>query len=326
MDRTAIETAANGLGLTLKTTNITKAMELYRLAETRGIHASLGKSNRADSTALPFLCLDLACELMNVTFYASQAAKAIGVNDQKYRNALTAVRNTLQIPPPPVTFGLIATKLGSVQIVPAAERLKNVFQETWGETLPPRQRARVDWEGADLIAAVFFVTCQAMKVKVAKKEVAALAANQTSFENFISSLKEYCKEEIGEIEKSRPKSTSSTGSKGGGKKRSALQEKGKGKEASSTEVGEEESNSDEDDEGSKASHMSKKQRMGSSAANPNAVGEAPSIQQRSGPVGGVNVMVKRQDIRSTKKYEEYLAWRDQILSRIEARLEMGQNE
>ncbi|KND00495.1 hypothetical protein, variant [Spizellomyces punctatus DAOM BR117] len=323
-----IEDAAEKLGLNLNKRLLGKCSELFRVAHSRNAAACLGKY----LSCLPFVCIHLACELEHEMFPYQRVISQLKVPASQYSSALSKVRSILEIASPPTTFHSLGVRIGATQMIPAADLLLEAFKANYGATLSAVQRRRIDWDGPDIIVAIFFVCCKTV-MKLGKREASALASNPTQFSNFVQLIEEHCKEEIKELKSDKekyeasPKTPRKTPTKGRGR-RATVHVSGETEDLdeSSAETTVETPSGfrtpskrmKDGDVGIATPTPRKRARMGSSAAAVPLTRTPGRTEQGDveEAVSGINPMIVHTDIRQTKRYKDFLVWKEQMLVKL----------
>ncbi|KAI8824234.1 sugar efflux transporter for intercellular exchange-domain-containing protein [Fimicolochytrium jonesii] len=188
---TMAQAAADILALTLPFEVLRKADEFQRLAQSRRVKLGKGEA------ALPYLCLELACQTADEQSFPARAAQAhLKLPPKQYATALTNLRKALNIAPPQVSLESLAIKVGATHIVPVVKDMRLAFETNYGATLSAADLRNVDWNHPDLTVALFYMCCKAVGMKFGKGEAEQMANNLKEFTNYIKAVEQHCKAEL----------------------------------------------------------------------------------------------------------------------------------
>ncbi|RKO90690.1 hypothetical protein BDK51DRAFT_53289 [Blyttiomyces helicus] len=225
------------LAIELPARTLEHAQSLAVRAEAK-VTGQLGKRGRAGPAALPYICVQLACERDREPFDPKSAQDAIGLTTPTLRRgydaALEVVRNVLNIPRPRLTLDELGTFFGYAEAVPDARELL----QTYRARVP-----RTDADDAGFVAAVFYCVCRAHKAAVDKAKLQARGGSH--FDGFVKLVEKTCKAELAALK------TNITKSRGAAQKKTAARSaalRTQGRKATLPKEEEEEANEDEEED------------------------------------------------------------------------------
>ncbi|KAK9765584.1 hypothetical protein K7432_005972 [Basidiobolus ranarum] len=270
-----------------------KAREFLELVNFKLPTASL----KQGGVCKPALCVQLACESLHEEFSQPALISLSGVPLNVYRNTLAIVKRSLSLDNQ-VTIDELGVQFGCTQITPSVAQLMSAFREKWSSMLTAAQLTSVDFEQPVYIATAFYKCCKSLGVRIDKASIITICGcPNNQFNGVLKVLEQICKEEIKALEDSKK------GAKTPKKKKKA-QEEMDTDEPVSTENGE---------KPPLENSKTPVQKSPVKAAKP--IQSDPA--QIQGPVSGVAAMISGIDYRHTRKYREYLNWKQSILTEIQ---------
>ncbi|KAI9096905.1 hypothetical protein DFS34DRAFT_650274 [Phlyctochytrium arcticum] len=332
-----VANAASKLTVELPDEVLTKAGELMRLANSRNVTSIL----KRQATLLPFLCLHISCELRHEHFPHSQVLTQTSTSSRLYADALSKLRAALGVPPPQTTFHSLAVRFGATQLITAADQLLQGFQNAYSTTLSKAELMRMDWQGVDLTVAIWYVACKSV-MKLGRREVQELASNASQCNHFVNLIEEHCKDDIEELKTKFAKSQT-PGKRKASRRKAAVPEVAVESIEEGDETVETPAQPSEDHmEGIVVEQTTpppqprtrgRPKRNGNPNLEETPIAAAPLsaknltikkslsthklAPEKPNSMVGFNRMVNHRDIRDSRRYANFLIWRENILAQIQ---------
>ncbi|KAH6576494.1 hypothetical protein BASA50_006779 [Batrachochytrium salamandrivorans] len=206
---------AEQLQLRLSVGAVCRAEELKRRVVARGPHTLLGGIVlTADPRLVDILCLHIACERsLEVFVPTTTAAKGAGLKIGPYmmlhrrlmeqlpsREEASRPTNSnkqdLQQSARGSKLPKLMIQFGCTQMQPQFDKIMDCFREKYSMSLSSGARSSVNWLSDDIITAVFFSVCAAIKIGIPKHRRDAEGASSKLAAKYMEFIKDHCAEEL----------------------------------------------------------------------------------------------------------------------------------
>ncbi|ORX99578.1 hypothetical protein K493DRAFT_335694 [Basidiobolus meristosporus CBS 931.73] len=245
----------------------------------------------------PALCVQLACESLHEDFSQPALVSLSGVPPNVYRNTMAIVKRSLSLNTQ-VTVDELGVQFGCTQITPSVAQLMQSFRGKWTSMLTGAQLNSVDFEHPVYLATAFYKCCKSLGVKIDKASVVTVCGCQNNqFNAVLKALEQICKEEIKVLEESKKSAKTP-------RRKKKTQEETNPDDPAPQEQGE-------------APSQPPKEAMQKSPVKETKAPVPTELIHKQGPVSGVAAMISGVDYRHTRKYREYLSWKQSILNEIQ---------
>ncbi|RUP51604.1 hypothetical protein BC936DRAFT_147074 [Jimgerdemannia flammicorona] len=300
--------------------------------------------------AKPVSCIQLACEVLHIPFHpALPPHKLASCTPTIYSNILQTVRRELDLQIN-VTFDSLAIVFGCTTVVPQVEGLWAHFCERYIGTLNAAQvpAAKMELEKPVWKGAVFWVCCKAVTIRIDKDQLLSQCiCPLADLNRQIKTIEEYCEAEL-----ERLKTAGITRKR----KRKGADEATEIEDTAGIEKQEDRQNlkqrkgyvegveeKEEEEEAKRDGGSKKKKRGGPEGSGKgkekakagievaleteelendvelevNTTADAAGVGgQADVPSSGIVSMIPLQSYRNTKRYAEYVAWREETIQRL----------
>ncbi|KAI9288867.1 hypothetical protein BC943DRAFT_315460 [Umbelopsis sp. AD052] len=277
--------------------------------------------------ARPIISIHLACESLGISDFDQTIATRLAMcTPPTYANTLNGVRKCLNIQPK-VTMKTIGVALGCTSMIPYVEKFFEEFQARYLESLSAAKRiaAGDDLELASWKASAFYICSKALGAKLDKESLSKLCScTSLDLTRVAKIMDEHCKDLIVQLKKentrsARPSRKANEDDDEGQEEESEAKKKRHLKRQRTKSDLSTKENKEED---SKESQVRKKSKLDelptdnvkTKESRPEKVSIV--LEKRKAPVSGIVSMIPGQHYKDTKRYRDYVEWREAKIKAI----------
>ncbi|CAG8522543.1 2011_t:CDS:2 [Ambispora leptoticha] len=198
-ERTLLESSLRSLNLAHEDSSLLdKAHEILQQVNAKDPHNTF----KLGAACKPLICIQLACESLDITFNTKNALKLAQVSRKNYVSLVEALKSKLDMETN-LTFEVLGIKFGCQPIVKQAEKMYEDFLENWANSLSAGERENIDWNKNIYKVAIFYSCCRALRIRVSKNDLLS-SLNSYSFtpvelNRLIKLVEEHCKSFIEDL-------------------------------------------------------------------------------------------------------------------------------
>ncbi|CAG8633781.1 10804_t:CDS:2 [Ambispora gerdemannii] len=166
-ERNLLEGSLRSLNLVHEDSSLLdKAYEILQQVNAKDPHNTF----KLGAACKPLICIQLACESLDITFNTKNAIKLAQISPKKYASFVEVLKSKLDMKSN-LTFEVLGIKFGCQTIVKQAEEMYKNFIENWANSLSAGERENIDWDKNIYKVAIFYSCCKALRIRMAKKEL-----------------------------------------------------------------------------------------------------------------------------------------------------------